>query len=333
MTKVLIGGPGSSGSSLLRIILNRHPRLLSGAELNFFNKEQIFGDWSSCKEAILGNRVTSFATQGWFPYPRHNLLHEDYGWQKDELQRLIIESSNLPAFIDCFFERALASANASIWIEKTPSNAYSFRHFLDLFSDGKVIHITRNPLDNVASLIRRGFTSYSAAGIWIYNNAAALAAASSRRYLRIKYEDFVSNPEVHLTHILNFIDVDLDLSILIPREGMGAKSNIPTWINNPNDRIKNSSIGAFNKAEARIQDCIINALSLFLINHKHAAAKVFPCLDCLDVCSILGYDFTPSKDKVIRSKLKRQMIIDWARRSFRFYPTGWHKYPGRLKSL
>ena len=39
---IIIGGSGSSGSSLLATILNRHPEVAVGPELSLFNKPVLY---------------------------------------------------------------------------------------------------------------------------------------------------------------------------------------------------------------------------------------------------------------------------------------------------
>ena len=78
---VLIGGSGSTGSSLLRTILNRHPLIFSGSELNFFNKKQLYYNWNKYKTRVLTkNNFYCLYTTGWFPYKSTALLAEDYYW-------------------------------------------------------------------------------------------------------------------------------------------------------------------------------------------------------------------------------------------------------------
>lgn len=92
---VLIGCAGSSGSTLLPTLLNRHPKLFSGPELNLLNKEQLFEDWEHWE-----NRVFSFfpfcSTRGWQVYRRSNLSDPAYGWSRREVRTLLREPVSTP---------------------------------------------------------------------------------------------------------------------------------------------------------------------------------------------------------------------------------------------
>jgi len=54
---VLIGGSGSTGSSLLRTVFNRHAAVFSREELNFFNKEQYFSELVELEEPDLQSEL------------------------------------------------------------------------------------------------------------------------------------------------------------------------------------------------------------------------------------------------------------------------------------
>lgn len=327
---VLMGGPGSTGSSLLRTILNRHSDIFAGAELNFFNKEQFFEDWADSREKLLRNRkYPRIATKGWFPYSGHNLLHPDYGWTKEALHSLLIDSKSLVDFTRDFFDLPLKNFSANRWIEKTPSNAYSFKNFLELFPEGQVIHTTRNPLDSVASLVRRGMTPVFAAGLWVYNSATAMRVEKSSRYLLLKYEDLVLSPAAQLSKVCDFLDITDDFRILEPPQQISG-SSIATWNHQREKRIGTSAIGGFARAEINVQQEIVTALSLFRIQASHLENRQLSYRNCLEVCTKLGYEFEPKIYPEYRPKIIRDLLVDLLRRSLRFNPTGWWNYPGTI---
>ncbi|MBD3404260.1 hypothetical protein GF420_15330 [candidate division GN15 bacterium] len=327
--KVLMGGPGSTGSSMLRTVLNRHPDVFSGAELNFFNKEQVFTDWPQSKHRLLGFKFPRFTTQGWFPYAGHHLLHEDYGWSREELRRLISDSTSLGEFVERYFARPMASTRAQVWVEKTPSNAYSFRHFLNMFADSKVVHTIRQPHDAVASLVRRGFTPIFATGMWVYNASAAMSVEDSQRYLLIKYEDLVEGPEHETGRLLDFLEVATDLSVL-EAPGRDESAGIGTWGNRPDKTISKSSVGGFYRMPVEVQEEIVTALSLFRIADRHMTEKSLRYQSCAEICRALDYPFEPQPATGFRNKVKADLRREALRRSLRFYATGWRNFPAEI---
>ena len=59
---------------------------------------------------------------------------------KKRIQMELLKNSNsINEFTQVYFKRPIDKKNAKIWIEKTPSNAYSFTKFLDQYPNGKVV--------------------------------------------------------------------------------------------------------------------------------------------------------------------------------------------------
>jgi len=120
---VLIGCSPSTGSSLLRRILNRHPELFCGSETSLFAKKELYTDWRKAKPKITRTSVMGLSNAGW-----HDLigvtLDDDYPWTKPELKRLIKSSNNFLSLADHFYEPILKREGKSKWLEKTPSNAF-----------------------------------------------------------------------------------------------------------------------------------------------------------------------------------------------------------------
>ena len=69
---IIIGGSGSSGSTMLIRKLSTHPDIFCGGETNFFNKEQLFENWNKNKLKIIP-LLPFFSTKGWQIYRRSNL--------------------------------------------------------------------------------------------------------------------------------------------------------------------------------------------------------------------------------------------------------------------
>ena len=333
---VLMGGSGSTGSSLIRRMLDRHPQTFSGGELNFFNKEQIFNDWPSAGPKVINCLVKRrqwlrkrFTTSGWFPYPGHNLLSEEYGWNKEELVRLLENSPTLEDFVSNFFSKPLGLHKASHWVEKTPSNSYSFRAFLSHFPEGKVVHTTRNPYDAVASLVRRGFTPTFAAGIWVYNTGAALGARTSSRYLAVRYEDLVDSPEEEVSTLLEFLGVDVDPAVFRPDES--SQPQVEGWQNSAASAVSSKSVGGFKRMPTEAQEEIRTALSVFEIRPDVAGRKGIQSRTCRELCNEPCYEFSDFPNSKYLTKIRNDMRKDLLRRTIRRFETELLAYPARIQ--
>ena len=329
---VLVGGSGSSGTTLLRSYLNRHPEVFSGAELNFFNKEMFFKNWRSQKHLLLKENRRGVSTNGWFPYPGTNILHPDYGWGPENLRKIIESSRSISEFSDTYFSLSTKRKGARVWIEKTPSNAYCFPYFLDAFPDGKVIHVIRNPYDTVASLVKRGMSEYFAAGIWVYNNSAALRTKNSGSYFQILYEDLVRSPDEEFAKLFNFLGVKaLDLKELTSFSSEEDEAERKTsWKSSPSGEITAKSLGGFSKLDCHSQERIRTALSAFIIPRRIADDQRLSMVDSEQLCEEFGYDFEAGSNRGTLW-LTAQLCRDVAIRSLKRYKTMPPNYPGGLK--
>ena len=328
---VLIGGSGSSGTTMLRVSMNRNPDIFSGGELNFFNKKRLFDNWDKNKFKIL-NYKKSFSTDGWFPYPGSNLLSSECGWTRDEIISLINNSHDIQEFINKYFEKPLRKNNKKIWVEKTPSNAYCFREFLDLDDSHKVIHMTRHPFDSVLSLIKRGMSPYFAAGSWIYNNASALMSADRNRYILVKYEDLVSNQDKEFDKIYSFINVKnnkiLDNSTV---NKVKNKIKLDTWKYSAEDTIHKDRINTFSRSDKALQQIVISALFSFQICDDFENGK-FSSLNTIEkISERLFYDIAFSSDFKIKGN-RIQMWYDKIKRTLKGYSTNLFNYPGCFRN-
>lgn len=328
---ILIGGSGSTGSTVLRTVLNRHPALFSGYELNFFNKEQVFDEWERARRLVFGTRLhPPFATLGWFAWPGENLTHEDYGWSMPEVREIMEGTSSVAEFAGEYFDRPLKREGARDWVEKTPSNAYSFPQFLREFPQGKVVHTTRAPLASVASLVHRGMDPVYAAGIWLYNTAAAMTVHEDPRSFLVRYEDFTGDPDATVGELCSFMGVPFRSDILEPQEDPDEEERLrnPGWTRSRIAPIKRSP-SRFPTLDAAIRRRIRAALTILRVSDSHATRKGMTLRSWGDIAPRIGYDFEPLESlsrrdvRVVRTALLRDR---WTRIRHR-YPTGLRYYP------
>ena len=197
-----------------------------------------------------------------------------------------------------------------MWIEKTPSNAACFSHFLKTFPEGKIIHMTRNPYDTLSSLVSRGFSLWYALGIYLMNTSAALTHEGHPRYFRIKYEDLVLDTESTLREVCHFLNLDFHPDILLPRkEAADFETKLKGWKFDETDAVKKGSIGRFEEIDQKTREEILLGLSTVYINStgqklcKNSISKIE------DICEILDYPLTDKIANVpesFKTKLRDQ---------------------------
>lgn len=123
-------------------------------------------------------------------------------------------------------------------VDKTPSYsewpehlAWIVRHF----PEARFVHLVRHPSDVIRSLVRMQLTEQSsqrfpdgaspyhvAEAIWIRHNEhieQALASAAPDRWLRVRYEDLVADPDAVLAGVCDLLGVDQDPAMPTPVPG------------------------------------------------------------------------------------------------------------------
>ena len=309
---IIIGGSGSSGSTLLATIINRHPDISIGPELSLFNKPVIYNEpyhlFSKNLESYI---VKGTSTQGWFLYWKTLRELKKYGWDKNELIKMSYNCKNNVEFIDNFFNRYLEENNSSIWAEKTPSNSYCFQSFLKLYPNGRIIHIYRDYRDVVSSLKRRGMNSYYASMLYLYNTSTALGCRKQENYYELSYEELVTDPSRSINDLCKFLKVPYNKKMIKESKGENV-SQIKSWRNNPSGEIRSNSI--------KVKNRILTNYDYFVFNHVRISTiykKKFNLdIDSIkNVNSILGYDHRINRSKKIFKvfymlKLSLSFIID-----------------------
>jgi len=248
---IFIGGAGSSGTTLLSVILNRHPDIACGPEMSFFNKRKIYtADYSLVKRNFKKWLKKGLNTEGYWLYPGFFLNREYYGFSDDKIDIFLKESSNIKDFMESFVEDFLKRSGKVRFAEKTPSNSYCFRELQSLFPDAKIIHLIRDGRDTYCSFKKKVSHPFIASSGWLYNVSAAITAREQTNYHEERYEKFVSNPEQTLKRICDHIEVEYSDTLL--QETEDEKNEVSRrghekWKNNPRGNISISSIGRYRR--------------------------------------------------------------------------------------
>jgi hypothetical protein len=258
------------------------------------------------------------------------VLNTDYGWKKSELEKLLDSSPTFEGFVDGFFTRPLQLNRKSVWIEKTPSNSYCFDLFLNQFSSSAVILTVRDPYDTVASLVKRGFSPMYAAGLWVYNTSRGLTCRGRKEFMKVKYEDFVRNPDRATNDIIHFLHLKTSKDIVQPTVNKDV-IGIQSWNVNPNQEISSKSIGSFDSLPSETKNKIIASLALFKISDAHMMKYKLDFEHCSDLCKYLGYNFKEVSPSILtKTKSSLFLVKDWAKRSLMHSSSGLSNYPGSI---
>ncbi|MGA2435918.1 MAG: sulfotransferase [Bryobacteraceae bacterium] len=209
---VFIVGAWRSGTTLLRVTLNRHSQLAMwdgetayfrrlytrrrafGAPADPRNRERIVDAYL----AIEPVRKTGLD----LAVLRERLLAEGVSWRALFLSMI----------------QAYAAFQGKPYAgEKTPSHALHVETLCEWFPGCAIIHLVRDPRDAVSSLMTMPWSTRSAlmcARKWGLLNRAALAVSGRGNYLRVRYEDLAARPEEQLRRICGHIGLEYEESLL-----------------------------------------------------------------------------------------------------------------------
>jgi hypothetical protein len=201
---IFIGGAPRSGTTLLRVILDTHPRIYCGTELRVI-------------QALANLSVSAERSAG-------RILESAYGVPPERLLEIFAE------LITAFLRPAWQASGKARVAEKTPWNLLAFPQLHRLFPRSPLIHVIRDPRDVVASRLQRDRTSADGKPVdtlalarqrareWV--DAMAIRrqmrsdAQLASRYFELRYEQLVRTPEPVLRELFAFLEEDFDPAVL-----------------------------------------------------------------------------------------------------------------------
>ena len=115
----------------------------------------------------------------------------------------------------------------SLLIEKTPKHIHTLHRIRKILPKSYIIAMTRNPLDNVASLYRRfGDLDFSTER-WLIDNRAIVENKNKMSdFMTMKYEELTAAPEARFQEIFSFIETAWDPEVL--KEGRSSFNMLRT---------------------------------------------------------------------------------------------------------
>jgi hypothetical protein len=203
-TPFFVLGAARSGTTMLRLMLNRHSRLAIPFESHFLR--QIFAELPSDRplDAAEAARMTEL------------VIHEKNfrTWHLDpaQVRELIgLAPAPLAALVDALYRMEIAPSGKPRWGDKTPMYYPCWRRLMGLFPGSKVVHIIRDGRDVSRSLEKLGWhgaTTAQRATYWrdrvVYAHEAARELGPGRNLI-IRYEDLVLETRATLGVICDFL--------------------------------------------------------------------------------------------------------------------------------
>ena len=213
-----------SGSTLLRLILDAHPRLAVPSpcwmyELNYPYLYS-YGD--------LANK-DNFRGLAQDIHDNNFVQNMALGLDVDGLMEAATEQSFKGLYEAIHIVNAKSKGKVR-WGEKSPRDCYWIDDIIHDFPDAQILHLTRDGRDMAIDICQSEEmlpnNLYAAANIWRENNTAVINSAKNLNkdnYYRIRYEDLCSDPEAALKKLCDFIGEDYDNAMLAHNETDSTK--------------------------------------------------------------------------------------------------------------
>lgn len=341
MKLALVGGCGSSGTTLLVHLLSRHPAVASGPEMNFFNHKEVLSleELAMHQSALFRRRRLA---HGYKDVPTFLEAGKSVGIDQEGLNEWVNRSNSIRELYKRFADHLCGPHGASIFVEKTPSNVYNFAAFTKLFPDLPLIHQIRDGRDVVVSLMARGKTLFEAGSRWLYDTVAGLGARGAPRYLETRYEELVSDPATTLERAFRHLKLPFEAAIPqaqpFPDEGSyienwRQRASGRAWQQTPSDPISTTSVARYRKILTPQQ---LSTLYRIRLTKRATTRLGAPVRSFRQLLDFLGY-----KDSDIESwtnkRPRRTTEYIWELRDYRRRARrSWHhmrRLPPRLTAV
>jgi hypothetical protein len=220
-------GVNRSGTTLLRTMLDRHPRLAVPPESHFLTllwkwRKRYITKAGFDLDRLRTDLMTLRRFRDWGLDPR---------WVRERLRG--VERIDYPGAMRRIFSLYAEAHGKDRYGDKTPAYLLHMRLLSDIFPESRFVHLIRDGRDVSLSIIDSLPGSgihrpWQAAGYWAYRirkGQESGRALGAGRYLEIRYEDLVEDPEAVLRAVCLFLELDYSPQML---EGFqGAAERLP----------------------------------------------------------------------------------------------------------
>jgi hypothetical protein len=209
-------GVGRSGTTLLRFMLDAHPELAIPPETHFvpelLERERECSDPRELAAAIVGART-------W----------DDFGLEPEALYEAVAGAHGAPDVIRAFYRLCADARGKPRWGDKTPGYVKRMRSIAGGLPEARFVHLIRDGRDVALSRRARGMGADKPIGdvaeLWQrrIENARRQAKKLRGRYLELRYEDLVADPEPGLRAVCDLVGLGYDPAMLSFHEAAGAR--------------------------------------------------------------------------------------------------------------
>ena len=331
---IILGNAPSTGSTLVRVLLGRHPSIASGGELSVLDKPGLFKESSASYRRNIEHWLRR-GYPGLFLGSGNELFRhlDEYPWDRSTVHKMCLQVASYPDMINRFFAHNVEHFGASRWLEKTPANIYCFTDIRSLFPKAKFIHIVRDGRDATISYLQRDPDPFYVLSRWYYATLTGIQHRGWPNYYELRYENLVEDPASELRRLCDFLDEPYMPELLQPSAPLEDK--LATWRSSPFEGVNKESVG---QHRTELSDSLRSMFHHVRLS-RHGIESLPPggsttgVLSPIELQQTLGYDtdgLDPSSP-VERSdrKAAAKRFRKWRFRQLRRY-RDWSKCPTRL---
>jgi len=249
----IIGGCGSSGTTLLRHLIGRNKEVYTGPELNCFNHYELYR-YRLLLEKIDQMLIGQGRQRGYASFGAFMDSSEAYGISKSDIKKWVFQNGDTKSFINHIVNHIGKKYGVEHFVEKTPTNVYCFDILSKSYPHYYLIHVIRDGRDVVASLKKRGVSLFSAGSRWLFDTLAGLMARGQKNYIEIRYEKLVKDPYGTMSYLLDRLEIPFDPNNIFKsyqNEYKQSEAKLTkfkqhkSWNNSPVGPISETSIGRY----------------------------------------------------------------------------------------
>lgn len=259
---VFIVGCGRSGTTLLRLMLNRGPEIAIPGETWYFRKLLRLWSWGRfLGKARLKQRIESLVS-GYETFP-------ELGIDRSDLTRALqqIDLSDPGQVLGVANIAFALREKKQRWGDKTPGYITRLGMLRRIWPQAHIIHIIRDGRDVALSFMKAPFgpgTLADAAMHWRKQVLCGLdkgQALYGANYLEIRYEDLVLKPRDVLGRVCNQTGLSLTDSMLMASEEDRRFVQNQHWLQNAAQEIRTDRIGVWRTKMSREDQKAFHAIA------------------------------------------------------------------------
>ena len=241
---IIVTGADRSGTTLLYTLLASHPELMMVRRTNLWRWfDGTFGDLE--EDANLERCLDAMAR-----YRRLDVLGIDPSALREEL---LEHDRTYGRLFRLAFEQEARRRGRDRWGDKSLHTELHADRVFEAWPDARIVHMVRDPRDRYTSVVGRRGEGHNSIGSIMGRWLKSVSAGERRlrtdadRYMMLRFEDLVHEPESVMRRICSFLELDYDERMFEmgggdDRSAQGANSSFDAI---PRGRISSRPVGRY----------------------------------------------------------------------------------------